>query len=186
MGMCGNAANNANFNPITPWLALHATKDGANLAADRIVGFTKDKTNEYFLKTTCTGAGCSYRMNAASKNPDEQHCKDNWDDCNVVDTFLIPKDSSCRGDAILRWVWNSAEGPETYANCLDLNMLAPPPSTATSSPSASSTSTSSPSASSPSSSTPPSSIPSIDSSGQNTNGVSFGIMSLICSMLLFV
>merc|ERR1719150_760293 len=122
-------------------------------------------------------------MNSLAKKPESSHCKNNFDDCDIVDTFLIPKDSSCRGNAILRWVWNSAEGPETYANCLDLNMLASPPSA--SSPSASSPSASSPSVSSFRPLTPsPSAL--IDTSGQNTNGVSFGIMSLICSMLLFV
>ena len=42
--------------------------------------------------------------------------------CFIEDAFIIPSDTSCRGPATLRWMWNSAEGLETYANCLDIEI----------------------------------------------------------------
>jgi len=43
--------------------------------------------------------------------------------CFIEDSFVIPP-TSCVGPATLRWMWNSAEGPETYSNCLDLTFEA--------------------------------------------------------------
>lgn len=135
--MCGEIPANNKFTPITPWLALHATKDGANLAADRIVGSTRAATDAYFTATTCTGAACAYRMNRGNGGPDSNHCKQNVADCYNIDTFTIP--ATCNGNAILRWIWNSAEGPEAYANCLDITVAGgsaptPTPAVTTASP----------------------------------------------------
>ena len=48
--------------------------------------------------------------------------------CFVDDSFTIPADLSCRGPATLRWLWNSGEGPEVMANCIDLEVVSLPPS----------------------------------------------------------
>lgn len=125
--MCGDTPVNNQFTPITPWMALHPSKDGANLPPSRIVGSTKADTDAYFTATTCTGAACSYRMNRNNGNPDSAHCKGNVADCYNFDTFTIP--ATCSGNAILRWLWNSAEGPETYANCLDITVTGGAPVT---------------------------------------------------------
>lgn len=123
--MCGQTATNADFesNRISPWKALHAgnpNKEGVNLAADRNVGTTKAETNVYYQKTNCTGAACSYRMNRGVNGVMSTQCQQNKADCFITDTITIPINFQCSGSGILRWLWNSAEGPEVFANCLDL------------------------------------------------------------------
>jgi len=152
--LCGDKLDNSQFKPITPWLALHASKEGAALNADRVVGTTLEKTTEYFQRTTCTGAACGYRMNRQIQGSDSAHCKSQREDCQVVDKFDIPADTPCRGDAVLRWVWNSAEGPETYANCLDLS-IAPASSTPASPTPAPASPTPAPAPASPTPAPPP-------------------------------
>lgn len=138
---CGMEATNAAFNasPITPWKALHVSKELAPgsppLPAGREVGRTRAETDAYWARTVCTGAGCPYRMNGAQPqypggayNADSGECQTGPTGalkltCFIEDSFVIPP-TSCIGPATLRWMWNSAEGPETYSNCLDLNFEA--------------------------------------------------------------
>jgi len=141
---CGEAATNEAFNaaPITPWKALHASKELAPgappLPPSRDVGSTRAETDAYWGKTVCTAAGCPYRMNGAQPQYPagafgitSAECKAGpggppvptaAPTCFIEDTFTLPADVSCRGPATLRWMWNSAEGLETYANCLDLQI----------------------------------------------------------------
>lgn len=121
---CGSEASNAAFeaNPITPWKALHENKEGVQLDPDtREVGSTRAETDAYFLATDCTGAACEYRINRNVESATSDYCINNPDDCFVEDEITIPDDIACTDDAILRWMWNSAEGPEVYANCMDLD-----------------------------------------------------------------
>lgn len=117
---CGTQASNAAFSagPITPWRALHQNKDGVQLPPSRDVGWTRAETDTFFHGTTCTGAGCPYRMNRNIHSATSSHCTNNPWDCFVEDYVLIPH--TCDNTAILRWFWLSAEGNEIYANCLDL------------------------------------------------------------------
>jgi len=132
---CGSTATNANFNaaPVTPWKALHVSKELAPgdtpLGPGREVGSTRTETDAYWARTICTAATCAYRMNGAQPqypggayDINSPQCQQGTlgVQCFVRDTFTVPADTSCRGPATLRWMWNSAEGPETYANCLDL------------------------------------------------------------------
>jgi hypothetical protein len=113
-------------NPITPWRVLHLSKEleGKAPLTSLDIGTTKAQTDDYLInKQTCTGAGCTLRMNRGAVNPDNQHCVDNHDDCYVPYTVTIPADACPDGGhAVLRWFWASAEGPEVYSNCLDLNV----------------------------------------------------------------
>lgn len=134
---CGEAATNANFNaaPVTAWKALHASKElapgAAPLAAGRDVGYTRAETDAYWDRTICTAATCAYRMNGAQPqypggayDINSAECQQGilGVQCFITDTFTLPAGTACRGAATLRWMWNSAEGPETYANCLDLTI----------------------------------------------------------------
>lgn len=138
---CGEAgATNANFNanPITPWKTLHASKELAAgappLPASREVGTTRAETDGYWARTICTGASCNYRMNGAAPQYPNGAYDIGTPECNagptgpvgvtcfIEDSFTLPGTTTCRGPATLRWMWNSAEGPETYANCMDLNI----------------------------------------------------------------
>lgn len=144
---CGQTATNEEFNKnaITPWKALHPSKELAAgappLPLSREVGSTRAETDAYWAKTVCTAAGCPYRMNgAAPQYPGgafgitSAECKaggtgpggtpgpTTTPTCFIEDAFIIPSDTSCRGPATLRWMWNSAEGLETYANCLDIEI----------------------------------------------------------------
>ena len=62
---CGEEATNAAFNaqPVTPWKALHVSKELAPgdtpLAAGREVGSTRAETDAYWTRTVCTAAGCT-------------------------------------------------------------------------------------------------------------------------------
>ena len=138
---CGSDADNAAFNaePVTPWKALHKDKElgnGDTLADSREVGSTRAETDAYWARTVCTGAGCTYRMNGAGPQypggaygPNSNECATGAMGltCFVDDTFTIPAGTSCRGQATLRWMWNSAEGQETYANCFDINIAGDAP-----------------------------------------------------------
>ena len=138
---CGSDADNAAFNaePITPWKALHKDKElsnGDTLPDTREVGSTRAETDAYWERTICTGANCAYRMNGAQPQypggaygPNSNECATSAMGltCFIDDTFTIPASTSCRGQATLRWMWNSAEGLETYANCLDLSIEGDPP-----------------------------------------------------------
>merc|ERR1740130_2613863 len=61
-------------------------------------------------------------MNREIHGLDSPHCQAAPADCFVFDDVVIPA-TQCRGNAVLRWMWNSAEGTEVYANCLDLNVI---------------------------------------------------------------
>lgn len=63
-------------------------------------------------------------MNRNIQGADSAHCTSYPSDCFLEDSVTIPADFACAngGEAILRWIWNSAEGPEMYANCLDLTI----------------------------------------------------------------
>ena len=141
---CAANPTNADFNagPITPWKALHPSKELAPgttpLPAGRDVGSTRAETDAYWAQTVCTAASCPYRMNGAAP----QYPGGAYDitsaaclagpsasppagasaapTCFIEDTFDLPLSTICRGEATLRWMWNSAEGLETYANCVDL------------------------------------------------------------------
>ena len=146
---CGTQATNEAFNAagadLTPWLALHPSKEFAPgqppLDRSRAVGRTRAETDAYFARTVCSAATCPYRMNGegtahALGSPtcgpvppagSAQIVGPPVDasspvQCFVEDTFQIPPSVQCRGPATLRWMWNSAEGLETYANCIDLNI----------------------------------------------------------------
>ena len=122
---CGKDVSNQKFfdSPITPWKALHKDKElaqGQSLPESRVVGSTRAETDAYFQKTICSAAGCTYRMNRQTNGPDSDYCKANRADCYTEGTFTIPSDFNCQGEAVLRWWWNSAEGLETYSNCMDM------------------------------------------------------------------
>lgn len=140
---CGSGATNADFfaNPVTPWKALHVSKElaaGDTLSTGREVGSTRAETDAYWARTVCTAAGCPYRMNGAQPQypggafgitSAECQAGPNEDPnnpsptCFIEDTFTLPTALPCTdGPATLRWMWNSAEGLETYANCLDLTI----------------------------------------------------------------
>lgn len=123
---CGELPTNQKFmqTPITPWKMLHKSKefnDGKRVD-DRVAGSNRRETDAHFNSTVCTGAACNYRMNRGIQPADSTHCKNDPGDCFVTDTFTIPPTWTCRGSATLRWFWLSSEGPEIYANCLDLNV----------------------------------------------------------------
>ena len=153
---CGEQATNADYNAagadITPWLALHPSKElppgAAPLPSSREVGRSRAETDAYYARTVCTAATCPYRMNGGKPGAVAAHelgsttCgpvpapgtaptvgppvdANSPVQCFVEDTFTIPSGLTCRGPATLRWMWNSAEGLETYANCLDLNIAGP-------------------------------------------------------------
>ena len=139
---CGTTATNADYNarPVTQWKALHISKELAPgdppLATGREVGSTRTETDAYWGRTVCTAAGCPYRMNGAAPQYPAGAFAINSAECRgtsatnpapmcfIEDTFTMPASaSSCPdGPATLRWMWNSAEGLETYANCLDLTI----------------------------------------------------------------
>uniref|UniRef100_A0A7S2GJN9 WW domain-containing protein n=1 Tax=Haptolina brevifila TaxID=156173 RepID=A0A7S2GJN9_9EUKA len=148
---CGEQDTNEAFNApgadLTPWLALHPSKElppgSAPLSSSREVGRTRAETDAYFSRTVCTAASCPYRMNGGTNGnvivhelgsagcgpvpaPGEAQTVgppvdgSSAPQCFIEDTFAIPSETTCRGRATLRWMWNSAEGLETYANCLDV------------------------------------------------------------------
>ena len=148
---CGEQATNELFNAagadLTPWLALHPSKEldpaALPLPAGREVGRTRAETDAYYARTVCTAATCPYRMNGGTNGNVVVHelgsagCgpvpsagtaqtigppvdASSPPQCYIEDTFSIPASTTCRGAATLRWMWNSAEGLETYASCLDL------------------------------------------------------------------
>jgi len=152
---CGEQATNADFNAagadLTPWLALHPSKElsplDTPLANSREVGRTRAETDAYYSRTVCTAANCPYRMNGggggrpvAAHELGSPSCgpvpaagtattvgppvdANSPVQCFIEDTFTLPRSTACRGSATLRWMWNSAEGLETYANCLDLSIV---------------------------------------------------------------
>jgi len=109
-------AQNDGSGPISPWRALHPDKEGVSLGEDRVVGTTKEQTDRFLTSIGCVGAGCGYRIN------DGQPITSGYCDgrCFLYDTVAIP--TGCSGPATLRWMWLSAETPEVYANCVDLNI----------------------------------------------------------------
>ena len=128
---CGEGATNAAFNaePVTPWKALHVSKELAPgdtpLAVGREVGSTRAETDAYWTRTICTAAGCTYRMNGAAPQYPAGAFSITSDECTasagppdpmcfIEDSFTLPADTACRGSATLRWMWNSAEGPGQF------------------------------------------------------------------------
>jgi len=135
---CGEDALEADFmaNPLTPWKALHRSKELAGsdqLPESRDVGSTRAATDAYYRdRTVCTGTGCDgvgpalwsghRHMNPSTQAEDSSYCRNNRASCFIEDEIVIPFDTQCSGSATLRWKWNSAEGKEIYAACVDLNI----------------------------------------------------------------
>lgn len=135
---CGEDALEANFrlNPLTPWKALHRSKElggSDKLLESRVVGSTRAETDKYYRdRTICTGTGCDSKgpalwsgnrhMNPSTQKIDSSYCVNNRASCFIEDEFVVPANTKCRGKATLRWKWNSAEGKEIYAACVDLKI----------------------------------------------------------------
>lgn len=121
---CGRDVTNDGFraNPLTPWKSFHQTGETTiPLNALREVGYDRIATDTYFGETTCAGRACGEAVYRNDNNANPENCGVN-SDCFISEAVTIRADACPDGDAVLRWAWNSAEGPETYANCLDLSL----------------------------------------------------------------
>ena len=128
---CKEEPDNSDFFALTQWKAIHRTGEGVTLGASRDVGSTREETDAYFVQINCAGSDCgSAYMNKDSCPPDgdseddcsRNHCSNNEDDCFLEDSFALPSQFRCRGHAVLRWIWNSAETNEVFVNCFDVDL----------------------------------------------------------------
>jgi hypothetical protein len=96
-------------NPVSDYYALsenhHLETPGYNYPGRR-VGPSDADLQLYVQRMTCVGVGCT---------------NGNIRDRPVTETWTFPSNVP-QGPAVMRWMWSSLEGPELYANCVDLNI----------------------------------------------------------------